>query len=349
MRFLARAAAVAAAGAAIASCTVEVDLEDKACPCGDDYVCDPFGDTCVAKLCEVTADELVIAWATPHSLAFEWGPAGDASAFHEYELVIATSEEAARDGTGDARTHTLSQNPALESFDANDDQPMFTVVGDLTPGTEYFARLTITANNGCTSRSAILAETTPPLPLKPIVLFDDATGVSVAPETAEIVGSGTDAYVEYELPLDPSCTGADLDPFCGQPVKLDFEPRILGEEGGPGNLVEEGELGRAYLEIVLFYESSFPARFGTVFLSPAWPEGSTEMGNFRFDVASFSLEPSSAYHSLEIPLTRLHLSEGSFRPLTHDDLLSLPFGQAAIGGQWHEASVVRIDAIRIQH
>lgn len=333
------------ASSAIASCAVEVDLEDKACPCGDGYECDPFGSTCVPELCAVSADELVVAWATPHTIAYEWGPSGDSGDFHQYELVIATSEEAARSGLG-ARVHGLAQNPALASLNTNGEKPMLTVVGDLTPGTEYFARLRITDKNACLSRSAVLAETTPQIPPKPIVLFDEPDGVAVQPERAELIGSGVAAYVEYDLASDELCTGVGSDGECGQPVKLDFPGRIIGEESGQTNLVEADEFDSAYVEVVIWYESPRPADTAIVFLSP---EGAPQIGDFRFDLESFSLEPSSAYHSIEVPLRRLRASKDEGRGLTHADLMELPFNQAAIGGQWDADSVVRIDAIRIQH
>lgn len=345
---LRQAGAAIVAGLALASCTVEVVVDGKACPCGDEYQCDEFEDVCKQELCAVSADELVVAWATPHTLAFEWNPTGEQSDFHQYELVVATSREAALEGTGDARIQTLTQNPALEVLNDNGDQPMFTLVADLTPGTEYFARLRITDNNTCVSQSQIVVESTPTVPVKPIVLFDNDTDVTgVQPDDlATLVGSGPEAYIEYQLALDSGCT---RDGFCGQPVKADFAAKRVGEDGGPENYVEGGEFDQAYLEVVLFYDAVVSADTATVFISPAWPEGSPETGNFRFDVPSFSLEPSSGYHSIEVPLRRLHLSEGSFRDLTHGDLVDLELTQAAIGAQWHEASVVRVDAFRIHH
>jgi hypothetical protein len=128
---------------------------------------------------------------------------------------------------------------------------------------------------------------------------------------------------------------------------VNFEDTRVGKDEGPDNLVGPAEFERAYLEVSMMYESAEPAIEAVVFFEPTWPEGSTESGNFRFDLRTFALTPSFEYHSVEIPLRELHLSGGGFRKLTHTDLVDLPVHQAAVGGQWNEAAIVRVDAIRI--
>jgi hypothetical protein len=336
-----------AAGLGVGACVVDVSLDGTTCPCAEGYMCDPRDDTCIEEECRVSARLLESQWETPHTIMFAWTPLGAGDEVVQVELVVAESEEDVETRTGSARVVSDSENPDLSSFETS--EVVLSLVSGLSPDTIYYAQLVSLDSDQCQSRSNVIAIRTAKLSVDdPIELFgpsrrDSPPGLPV-PGTRLVDGGGADYYAEYIPKDNPECVGEGLKAECGQPFKLNFPEAITvaTEEAGL-NLVHEETFGGAYLEIVVTYESTIPARWALVWLMR---EGDVVEGQ-EYELGGWAIPNGPEPRTFEIPL-RMLASEAE-GPLDFDQLLASPFNQFALGAQWLEDASVRIHAVRIYH
>jgi len=163
----------------LAACTVDpLDISGKPCPCDDGFSC--VNDRCVASVCSETpgtfmVDNLVGAWSTMNTIAWDWETPGETSGadLAGYKLVVGQNEQAVRDcactvGAGgacapdaNARVIDTDENFELGHFTLSRDtggvdQVLRTISYEHEPDTEYVAIL-VALDTAGGSRSTNLA------------------------------------------------------------------------------------------------------------------------------------------------------------------------------------------------
>lgn len=344
----------AVAVALVAACTIEVPLDDKRCPCADDWICNPFTDTCERPTCDadVTTSNLSAQWSTSNEIFWTWDVAGQPSAFLSYELVLAESKDDLETRSGTARTFDVSTNSELG------DPTTSVVTRGLDPDTTYFAQLVVTDSSQCSFGSDIVARATRAEAQNSVVIFRDepVAGGVLRPEDAggpQVVSDGTGAHIEYVPRFHDACVPEDEDfdsvrALCGQPIKLqEMTLDVSRDEASPQlDRLNADTFGESFLEMSLSSEAPVDTLVFQIWFRLA----SCTTDDCRYVAGGFTLPANSGYEPIQIPLTEFRTADDV--ALTYE-VLDVPDGEPikefGFSFQWHKTGTYRIDDIVIRH
>ena len=351
---LRHAAATIAAGLAIASCTVEVDLEGKACPCASEYECDTARNVCVERVCAASATNIAVLWSTPNTIAVRWESTGDPDSFLKYELFVSESESDVTEGA--VVPIGEDTNPELASYFDGDSTTKTAIIGGLEPNTIYFVGLSVTDSASCETRLAALQKrTAPPHVNDPIPIFPVWDAESGPPgvntwDEVTLQNPGPEAFAQLIL-TETGCISENEDGsnVCGQPVKMTMS-EVIGMSTGALNRVKSQELPNSFLEVTVEYTAIAdlmppPAHTGKV-----WMRFQQQPGDFNF--VDFTIAPRPGDQTLVLPLTALVASPelaDPGAPLSHDVLVAGPVTEIGLSAQWAHTGVVRVRRIQVLH
>lgn len=342
MRWLAALVAIASV-----SCTIDVSIENKGCPCVDGYVCDLGLDRCVPDTCapKITVEDFRAVWSTSNTIRWGWTPRGEEADFLAYELWVApTQPELASDAR---RVYGVEHNPELGFFSTSA-ETMTTGSDGLEPGTSYVAHLRATDNTLCTSGTALVAESTLLDPQSSITLFRDTIPeggeLAPGPPVFDVANDAEGAHLLYDVAQDVECNPDVDDPaaLCGQPLRLRRLDRNLARD--PAQPAAGGLRGvnDAFLELRVSNTSPVPS-----FYTEVWLRFGDCFGEQLYEWDNWAMRSDGEYFTVQVPLVELRSATG--QPLTFDVVESATLCEVAVGAQWHKNGRARVDDIVIRY
>lgn len=341
----------------VGACSVSVDLDDRACPCGDGWVCDDQRSVCVPSavgICarpgatpgSVAIDDFRFAYATGESIRVEWDIADD-SELLRFEVDLADREEQLNT-PGEFRTITSETNPELGRMflpRAMDIDPVrATTVRELENRLEpYFARLVVFDTSGGVSCSqSVAAQTTVNDDERLVLIEDDIPRGRRQPvciqfqpdrERSFMNSAGHHEYV-VQCSLD-GCTD-DGRTTC-------FENVRFQELGIDASQITMADFRRAYLEMAVAVEGSeaFWSELGVTV-----SDGTT---NRTYSVGTITLRTDGNYHVYQVPLREMDCRRedcGMATPLTSDAFTRITGFR--VGSEFRSGARVRVDAVSVR-
>ncbi len=334
----------------MASCSVgALDLNGKACPCAEGYVCrenvcvvasaedvDAGGDAVDDAIAADDADtasgpQIVVSalsspWQTPRVIRWNWSVDGEASSFLRYEIAWATTLAKLESGV-ETTVIGSAQLGELGAFSARDGKTRgpvdlwTTTVHTMTGGTEYFARITAKDTAGAISTAYASARTEAAFKTTG-VLFDGSRELTATPASflfKDVAGDAPYYVFMNECGDQPTCAASLALTGIGLGLAaVDFE--------------------RGFLDVRLAGSFSAPRFDSAVGLRLSGCTGSDDVCMWRF--AGWS-QPMAGV--IQVPLRELENAAGT--KLSSQTLRDFGSTVAAIklSGTWKNGDLVRLN------
>lgn len=338
-----------------------LDLEGKACPCADGYVCKEPENVCVlpstaafdgpnfetdagaetdgarpdaASRIQVSA--LTSPWQTANTIRWDWQVDGDSAAFQAYKIEWADSAEKLERGI--TQSFGGADKPELAAFrpwDGNTSGPfkMWTTTQGHGVNTKYFARVTVTEASGATSTTAVASAKTTSLVAAPNVrvLFDGSKPVTATPSTFTYrTGGGIEPHYRFVAECDAN--------------RCDVNLQLTGLGTSLTPFTQEN-FDAAFLEVRLSITSTASTGFDSVI--SVIPPGCPRDSSCGWTFSGWSQRWGENRPPLQVPLRELDTPTGK---LTFAQIQTSGFAVAgiSIAGSWAGGALFRLFDARIK-
>ncbi len=328
---------VALALALVAACSIgDLDLNGRACPCAEGYVCDLSTNRCVTGLPDaaaavilpdaadaaaipslVTVSGLGATWVAPAMIRWDWTLTGAAADFRAYEVVTGPTADAIDKRVG-VDVITSIVRPELGGFDlrgrlTSGAVAMWTLTEVRTPALKQFMQVKVTDVKGRSSLTAIASATSAAKTTAQLVIFDGTASKTSVPAAEYLFRTPGGGEPNYFFQAD--CAGAKT---CAKRADLVSLALDLSPPAAP---FTAAAFERAVLEVQLEGNVAVTSFETIMALEPG--DGSCNQGislcRFRFTGWT---ERTSGRTKLQVPLKELRNDAG---PLTFAILQSKGF------------------------